>query len=124
MCGCSQTKKPAAGKPASTLSSSGNFQSDLFKTEGGATSQMVMIEYVGTMAGSFSIRSRADRNVIYRFGNSPGHQVKTVFLADAEYQVGQAGADGKSAYRIITTGGAQVVNDPAAFLGQPIVASE
>lgn len=120
MCGCTASKKPVASKPSSTLSSSGNFATPLIET--GDNSQMVMIEYVGAMAGSFSIRSRVDRNVIYRFGNSPGHQVKTVFLADAEYLAGQVGADGKSAYRIIPTGGVQTVNDPSAFLGQPIVA--
>jgi hypothetical protein len=81
---------------------------------------MVMLEYTGDMTGAFSVKSRVNRSITYRFANSPGHKVKAVFMDDAEYLTGQVGAEGKSQYRIIAASGIQNCYDPVAFLGQPL----
>lgn len=120
MCGCQGTKKPATSKPTSTMSSSGNFApapADASENQG---TQMVMVEYFGDMTGAFSVKSRVNRNITYRFANSPGHKVKAVFLADAEYLAGQVGAEGKSQYRIVATSAVPNGYDPVAFIGQTI----
>lgn len=122
MCGCMKTKLPV-GKPKSSLSSSGNFAQDVSKVaESTDQTSMVMVEYVGPIAETFSIRSRISRDVTYRFGNNPNHKQKMTFLGDAEYLLGFTDKDLKPMYRILGATTAPTVNDPAAFLGQEIVA--
>jgi len=122
MCGCQQPKKkPSAPLPASTLNSSGNFSADAIKTmETSDQNQMVMLEYIGPMEGTFSIRSRVDKTKIYRFGNNPGHKARAVFLGDAELLTSMMDGQGNASYRIVNQGGAGIPYDPIAFLGQPI----
>jgi hypothetical protein len=122
MCGCNQPKKrPLAPLPASTLNSSGNFSADAVKTmETSDQNQMVMLEYIGPMEGTFSIRSRVDKTKIYRFGNNPGHKSRAVFLGDAELLTSMVDVQGNASYRIVNRGGADTPYDPIAFLGQPI----
>lgn len=125
MCGCNQgKKKPPSPTPSSTLTSSGNFtQESLAKVvQSNDKSQMVIVEYTGPIAETFSIRSRVDRNITYRFGNNENHRARPVLLSDAEFLLGMTDREAKPIYRIVGTGGGQEVLDPAAFLGQPITA--
>lgn len=121
MCGC-QTPKKAISVPNSTLSSSGNFDLQAGVNEGEKATQMVQVEYMGPLEQTFSIRSRVDRNVTYRFGNNHNYKVRTVFLADAEFLMGMTDGFGVPQYRQITSGATIETRDPAAFLGQPLVA--
>lgn len=122
MCGCNQPKKkPVASQPASTLTSSGNFDTSAVKTmESQDGSQMVMLEYVGPNEGTFSIRSRIDKTKIYRFGNNPSHKARAVFLGDAELLTSMLDGHGNAAYRIVSQGSVEKGYDPIAFLGQPV----
>lgn len=124
MCGCTQTRKPPAAKPKSLLSSSGNFtqQSVLENTGQGGQNQMVTVEYIGPMAETFTIRSRTVPGISYRFGNNDLHRIKSVFLGDAEYLIGQLGRDAKPTYRVVGVSGAEEVYDPVTFIGAPITA--
>ena len=84
-CGCSG-KKIVTAKPGSMYASTGNFNktSDtIILPEGASPTQMVNIEYMGSVAEPFSVRSSVDRSINYRFANNPYHKEKTVFLADA-----------------------------------------
>jgi hypothetical protein len=122
MCGCNSPKKPLGSQPASTMTSSGNFSSaSITPLEFDADKQqMVVLEYVGPVLEPFTITSRMSRNVRYRFGNNDQHRLKTVFLGDADYLMGQAGRDGKPLYRMVSHAGVEGANDPTEFLGQPI----
>lgn len=124
MCGCNQKKKPVSSVPSSTLSSSGNFtQESLAKVvQSNDKSQMVTVEYIGRLAETFSIRSRVDRNIIYRFGNNESHRARPVLLADAEFLISQRNEHNQPNYRIVGMGITQETLDPSAFLGQPITA--
>lgn len=124
MCGCNSKRTPPSKTPSSTLTSSGNFTQESIAKVVQSTDkgQMVVLEYVGQLAETFSIRSRVDRNIIYRFGNNENHRARTVLLGDAEFLLAQRDANNKPNYRIVGVGGVQEANDPAAFLGQPITA--
>lgn len=118
MCGCSGTKK-ANNLPASLLSSSGNFSTQENVNSGEQATSIVQMEYVGPMEQTFSIRSRVDREVVYRFGNNDSHRQRAVFLGDAEWLTGIRDANNKPAYVILTSSNIET-RDPAAFLGVPI----
>ena len=122
MCGCqSPKKKPISSQPASMLKSSGNFSADAVKTmEAQDGSQMVMLEYVGPLEGTFSVRSRIDKTKIYRFGNNPSHKARAVFLGDAELLTSMLDGQGNAAYRIVSQGSVEKGYDPIGFLGQPV----
>jgi glycosyltransferase involved in cell wall biosynthesis len=121
MCGCNSAKIPPAGKPVSFLTSSGNL--DVAGNQiTGDPSQMVMVEYVGPVEGTFSIRSRVSKNVTYRFGNNEYNKNKAVFLGDAEYLTGQIGREGIPLYRVLNAPTNSEGYDPVAFLGTPITA--
>lgn len=125
MCGCRQPNTPPSKTPKSLLSSSGNFSQDsvMASVEQSDPTAMVTMEYIGPIEQTFSVRSRVSRDVAdYRFGNNPYHKVRTVLLGDAQYLLSQSDKDGKPLYRMISNTSSAGENDPAAFLGQPIVA--
>ena len=123
MCSCGGPKKPIISQPSSTMTSSGNFSSQALSAivETGDAQQMVMVEYTGPNEAPFSVTSKMSRDVRYRFANNEQHRVKAVFLGDAEFLLGQSGRDGLPMYRIVG-GVVENSNDPAVFLGAPIVA--
>lgn len=124
MCGCKSTKKPMAPQPSSLMSSSGNFdmQTNVNPTEAEKREQMVTIEYLGDIKSPFSIKSKMDGNVRYRFADDEFHKVVTVFLGDAQFLLGQLSKSGLPLYRIIS--GVQTNSNyaPTEFLGHPIAA--
>ena len=124
MCSCGGPKKPIAPIPGSMMTSSGDFSNASLSAvlEGGDKQQMVMIEYVGPLKEPFTVTSKMSRDIRYRFANNEQHRNKAVFLGDAEYLIGTNGRDGKPIYRIISSMGVENANDPAVFLGAPIVA--
>lgn len=99
MCGCNQTRRMST-KPGSTYASSGVFTQIGSVPEGEDPMSMVIVEYMGPIAETFSIRSGIDRSVQYRYGNNPGHKEHTVFLGDAYRLVGMIDANEKPLYRI------------------------
>jgi hypothetical protein len=120
-CGCGGTKVVTT-KPRSALSSSGNF--DLYEAnadEVGQT-QMVQVEYVGPLSEDFSIRSRLDRSIFYRFGNNEYHKERPVFAADVEYLTSLVDGEGKPLYRLVGTIAATENRDPSVFLGEAVQA--
>ena len=121
-CGC-QPKKNPKNRSGSTLSSSGDFPQSSGIAQEGAGEQMVNLEYVGPMEQTFSIRSRVDPGITYRFGNNPSHRIRTVFLEDAEYLIAQRNGQDLAFYRVVSLGQGQDENNPANFIGQPIVSS-
>lgn len=124
MCGCNQKKVPLSKTPTSMLTSSGNFTQESIRNvvQSDDKSQMVVLEYIGPLRETFSLRSRMDRNIMYRFGNNETHRARPVLLGDAEWLLGQGDDSGKPTYRIVSVGGAAETLDPSAFLGQPIAA--
>lgn len=114
MCGCNQTKKPAAKPPV--LTSSGEFE-QVVTLEGDG--HMVTMEYLGSNESTFSIRSRVAPDVRYRFGNNNNHRVKSVFAGDVDFLLAQ-NERGNPSFRTVAQIMAQDANDPAAFLGQPV----
>lgn len=115
-CGCGGAKKPL-GKPISMNSSSGNFSASAPIPEGADPTQMVNVEYLGPIAESFSIRSKVDPGLNYRFGNNSNSKEKTVFLQDAYFLIGLLDGDGKPLYRIKGVAGAGVSHDPSLIVG-------
>lgn len=124
MCGCNTPKKPVSSTPSSTLSSSGNFtsQSVISVVDENDKQQMVMVEYVGPVMETFTLRSRISKDISYRFGNNELHRYRSVFFGDAEWMVGLNGRDGKPMYKIVAKVGTVENQDPASFIGQPIMA--
>lgn len=125
MCGCKSPNNPPSSIPASLLSSSGNFTPESIKEaiDTNDKSAMVMVEYVGPIRETFSIKSRVDPRISpYRFGNNELHKSRAVFLGDAQYLLSQTDKDGNPTYRVISNIQSTTANDPASFLGQPIVA--
>lgn len=124
MCGCTSGRKPKGAVPGSMLSSSGSFQNQPITESalGNDQSQMVTVEYTGPLAETFSIRSRMSGNVNYRFGNNDYHRTRSVFLGDAQWMITMLDRDGRPMYRILSTSPIGTSNDPAAFVGHPIVA--
>lgn len=120
-CGCGGIK-PNTSKPFSTLSSSGNFDLAQGVNQGDNQIQMVRVEYIGPLQESFSISSRVDRRIKYRFGNNEHHRERTVFMADAEHLISLMDGEGKPTYRMISGRAAIENRDPVAFLGKPVTA--
>jgi hypothetical protein len=116
-CGCGGTKK-IINRPASLNTASGDVAQSLLVPEGAEATQMVVVEYMGPIQETFSIRSRVDRGINYRFGNNPYHKDRTVFLADANYLIGNLGGDGKPLYRIKGITGAVEDRDPSVIAGK------
>lgn len=112
MCGCGGTQQTAS-QPASLLSGSGNFDMrDLLKEDRQPT-DMVQLEYVGSRAETFSLKSRVMPSKMYRFGNNPGHKEKTVFLADAQFFLTLLEGE-RPTFRIIQQGATMENRDPAS----------
>lgn len=123
-CGCGQ-KKAVSSVPNSTMSSSGNFTKDSLSQsiqEQTPGTQIVPIEYIGKLAETFSIRSRVDASVTYRFGNNDYNRTGAVFLADAEFLMGITNEFGQPNYRMIMAGNVIENRDPVTFLGASIEA--
>ena len=119
MCGCSGTK-PTQNQPASLLSGSGNFNiAEDFAMD--TATQIVKVEYIGPRAETFSIRSRAMPEKMYRFGNNPLHKEATVFMQDAEFLLGLMEGE-RPQWRVLAQGATMDQRDPAAALGVAISA--
>lgn len=118
-CGCG-SKKKVSTMPTSTLSSSGNFDLRTAQGEVDLSTQMVNVEYVGPIKETFSIRSRVDPGISYRFGNNDHHRIRAVFVADAEYLAGSVDGAGKPFYRILSSGNSLEIRDPSLAIGAPI----
>lgn len=116
-CGCGGTKK-IINRPSSLNTASGDLNKSLLVPEGTDLNQMVVVEYVGPVAETFSIRSRVDRSINYRFGNNPYHKDRTVFLADANILIGTLDGTGKPMYRIKGITGAVENRDPSIIAGK------
>lgn len=121
MCGCAPQKR-SVNVPNSTLSSSGSFAPQQGVNQGDLATQMVQVEYVGPLEETFTIRSRVDRTIMYRFGNNASYRQRAVFLADAEFLAGLVDANGIPLYRQLTHTAMLEQRDPSAFLGQPVLA--
>ena len=124
MCGRSQTRTPPSTIPASLLKSSGNFTQESIKEaiQTNDKTVMVTIEYIGERTEPFSIRSRVDPSVTYRFGNTDNHRTRVVFVGDANFLLGQVDRNGDPTYRVVSNVVAIESNDPSAFMGEPLVA--
>jgi len=73
MCSCNSSTQLTASQPASLLTSAGNFETRDMAQSNGNPTQMVQLEYVGSRAETFSIRSRVRAEKRYRFVNNPYH---------------------------------------------------
>lgn len=125
MCGCSTPRAPKTPIPESLLASSGSFtfESIMEAVDNKDPNMMVMIEYIGPQVDTFSIKSRVNRDILYRFGNNDHHRRRSVFVADAVFLMGQLDKDGASLYRVVSNVvGVQEGQDVSAFLGATIVA--
>jgi len=116
MCSCAGTRK-VTNKPNSMMTSSGAFAKSLNLPENASSTQMVLVEYMGPISETFSIRSRVDRGINYRFGNNPHHKERTTFLADAQILTGMNGSDGQPLYRVKGISGLVVKQDPTTIVG-------
>lgn len=123
MCGCS-TLQPPNQVPATLLQSSGNFTEASIKEaiDTNDKTMMVTVEYVGEMEAPFSVKSRVSPGVVYRFGNSDGHRIKSVFVGDAVFLSAMNDSQGNPKYRMVSNIAKVDAYDPAAFIGQPITA--
>ena len=120
-CGCGQKKLPSTS-PESMLSSSGEFLRNnpgavVTDTQSG---QMVMVEYVGPFAESFSIRSRVMRDVSYRFGNNDYDRQSAVLLEDFNFLSSLVDRDGTPMYRAVGSGIPLEENNSENFLGKEV----
>jgi hypothetical protein len=86
----------------------------------GEDTMMVLVQYVGPIAETFSIRSVVDRSVNYRFGNNPSHSTRTVFNGDVDRLLSFTDRLGNPTYRVIPTDNSISQNDPSKFLNNPI----
>jgi hypothetical protein len=118
-CGC-EPKKKSASIPGSTMSSSGNFSGLTEATPEEDDTVMVMVQYAGPVAESFTIRSIVDPGILYRFGNNPHHSVRTVLRGDVDRLTSFSDREGVPMYRVIKDDKTMAGNNPAAFIGQPI----
>ena len=120
-CGCGGSKKKSASLPASTLSSSGNFTGISSSTPvDGDDTKMVLVQYVGPIAETFSIRSVVDRTILYRFGNNNSHSTRSVFRGDIDRLMSFTDRLGNPTYRIIQSDGDLADNDASKLLNRPI----
>lgn len=120
-CGCG-TKTSVQNGPSSLMSSSGNFdmKSLIIDPTQPASSQMVMLEYIGPVQETFSLKSTVNRDVTYRFGNNDYHRQKAVYLQDAERFMGMVNSQGQPLYIMVVAGATMEVRDPTSFLGAPV----
>lgn len=116
MCGCGGAKK-VSNKPQSLYGSSGNFAKNVTVPEGTEATQMVLVEYLGPIEETFSIRSRVDRSINYRFGNNPYHKDRNVFMYDVEILISMLDGEGKPLYRIKGISGTIENRDPTVIVG-------
>lgn len=121
MCGCSPQRN-VNSIPNSTLASSGQFKQQVGVNQGELPTQMVNVEYLGPEEQNFTINSRVAPGISYRFGNNNDYRERSVFLQDAEFLTGQTDQFGQPLYRQISAQANLEKRDPAAFLGQPVVA--
>lgn len=125
MCGCQKPIiQPTVDNAASLLSSSGNFSEASLKAvvEKGDPMQSVLLEYIGPLEQTFSVRSRVGAGVMYRFGNNDGNRIRPIFLGDLPFFMSLRDGE-QPTYRVL--GNAAVppeAVDPASFLGAPITA--
>ncbi len=119
-CGCNSKKIPKT-QPASLLSGSGNFSMEGAASGEDITTQLVNVEFMGPEEQSFTIRSRVDRRVAYRFGNNPHHKEATVYLQDAEFLISMTDGDGRPKYRILNVTSPLEERNVAEFLGMQTV---
>lgn len=121
MCGCNDMKIVRT-QPGSTLSGSGNFKvSDGIVAEEIKT-QLVNVEFMGPESQSFTIRSRVDPRVSYRFGNNMHHKEATVYLQDAEFLMSMVDGQGTPKWRVLQVANALEARDPGSFLGEAVQA--
>jgi hypothetical protein len=120
-CGCGP-KTPPATLPESFLTSSGEFihQGLAYQSTSAPEGQMIMVEYVGPLMESFSIRSRIVRDISYRFGNNEYDRQKAVLVQDFVFLTGLTDANGDPMYRAVGSGIPIDENNPADFVGHPI----
>lgn len=121
MCGCTQ-KRIVNTTPASTGTASGNGIDTQSMVGDVIPTQMVQVEYIGPLEQDFSIRSRVDPGVSYRFGNNPYNRQKTVYLGDAHFLTSLTMGDGQAQYRIVGTNIAMEHRDPSSFIGEAVAA--
>jgi len=123
-CGCVK-KTIVKRSPKSTLSSSSKlFDSpeEMIVADEGQDDKIVSVEYFGPNEQNFSIRSKLDSQVRYKFGNNPHNKIKEVFLKDALYLIGKIGRDNLQFYKIVTGVSAEDgEQDPQAALGGRVV---
>src|SRR5258706_8123690 len=113
-CGCGGSRKVVT-MPNSTMSSSGNFTPESLADSSevqGSPNQIVEVEYLGEKRETFSLRSRVDPNVMYRFGNNEYNKVRAVFLYDAEWLIGMTDEFGSQAYPIVVANAPMEERDP------------
>ena len=124
MCGCASTRTPPSTIPASLLKSSGNFTQESIQNaiQTNDKNIMVTVEYIGERTEPFSIRSRVDPSVTYRFANNDNHRTRVVFVGDANYLLGMVDGVGEPTYRVVSNVVSIEVNDPASVMGEPLVA--
>lgn len=122
MCGCNPPVVPTNDMPGSLLSSSGNFdrESVILVTDPETKQQMVMVSYDGSHA-TITVNSRVDHRVSYRFGNYESKRVRRVLIDDVKYLLGLNNA-GVPEFHLVSNIAVPETQDPAAFLGHPIVA--
>jgi hypothetical protein len=118
-CGCGGKKKVTT-KPTSTLQSSGNFAATPEVNAGEQASTMVTVEYVGPTTGPFSVASKFQNGLIYRFGSDQGHKQRSVLLGDAIRLTGLRNGEGHQLYVMLANTAMNSQRDPAAFLGQAV----
>lgn len=120
-CGCGAKSAPDT-LPKSLLTSSGNFTAESLAQSITPENerQMVEVEYIGPIREDFTVKSRIDMRIHYRFGNNDENRSRAVYLADAEFLIGQTDRYGSPIYKIITAGAAMESRDPTAFLGTPL----
>lgn len=115
-CGCGGGGRVKT-KPVSTMTASGNFNIAGGNSQNQDMETMVRVEYVGPLTEEFSIRSRVDPSVYYRFGQDEAHKQRTVFAQDAEFLISLIDGNGNPNYRIIGNISSTENRDPAMFLG-------
>lgn len=119
-CGCG-TPTQVNSIPNSTMAASGNFDPNKSGLQADMATQMVRVEYVGPIEQTFSIRSRVDASIMYRFNNND-HKERNVFLQDAEFLTSMTDAFGTPLYRQIVAAPVLEQVDPSSFLGEAILA--
>jgi glycosyltransferase involved in cell wall biosynthesis len=115
MCSCAGTKR-TNNQPKSTLSSSGNFAPNENVNDGQLATEMVKVEYVGPLEQNFTIRSKVQAGLVYRFGNNDSHRQRDVLFGDAEWMTGMRDGSEKPLYIMLTAQPMEARN-PASFLG-------